>query len=538
MREKLQSFAGSMMIPIILLVIVGFYVSIASSFTGYILTEGSFLYVLFTMISSIGFMIMRYLPFWFAVGVAFGLAKKEKGWAAFSGLIMFFCFNTIISTYAGAMGWTADTTTVEHLTSNLGYTLESAQNFNALWKNVAGIFTFDMGIFSGILTGIITAIIHNRWYKKQLPHVFSFFSGPRFVVILITLFFIPLGVATFYVWPVIAAGLQNLTKFITSSGLFGTFVFGATDKALLPFGIHHLLAFPIEYTRVGGVMEIGGQIYEGVRNIIIGQAGSTEATGYIVRNFTTGRLLFQLGGLPGAAAAIYATARPEKKKLVASIVLPAALTIMFVGISEPIEYTFLFVSPLLYYLVHVPLSGIAYVLTELTNVSINGHALFFMIPNLFQPQKVHALSLILLVPAYFAAYFFIFKWAIRKFNIMTPGRKANKDEEVKFYMKKDYRDKKAEKKAGKKAGKKDKTSALTEGIIAAFGGKDNIDSVSNCATRLRVNVKDPSLVADDDFWMENLEAKGVVKKNSAYQIIYGPHVITIATHVKEALDIS
>lgn len=137
MREKkLQTFAGSMMIPIILLVIVGFYVSIASSFTGYILTEGSFLYVLFTMISSIGFMIMRYLPFWFAVGVAFGLAKKEKGWAAFSGLIMFFCFNTIISTYAGAMGWTADTTTVEHLTGNLGYTLESAQNFNALWKKM------------------------------------------------------------------------------------------------------------------------------------------------------------------------------------------------------------------------------------------------------------------------------------------------------------------------------------------------------------------------------------------------------------------
>lgn len=530
MREKLQSFAGSMMIPIILLVIVGFYVSIGCAFTGYILPEGSFLHTLFTLISSIGFMIMTYLPLWFAVGIAFGLAKKEKGWAAFSGLIMFFCFNTIISKYAGTMGWTADTTSIEHLTNTLGYSLQEAQNFSSLWKNVAGIFTFDMGIFSGIITGITTALIHNRWYKKELPNVFSFFSGPRFVVILITLFCIPLGVVTYYVWPIIASGLQSLTSFITSSGLFGTFVFGSADKALLPFGIHHLIAFPIEYTRVGGVMDIGGQTFEGVRNIILGQAGSMEATGYIVRNFTTGRILFQLGGLPGAAAAIYATARPEKRKMVASIVIPAALTLMFVGISEPIEYTFLFVSPLLYYLVHVPLAGLAYVLAELTKVSINGHALFFMIPNIFQPHKVHAMSLILLIPAYFALYFFIFKWAIKKFNIMTPGRKLDKDEKVKFYMKSDFRE--------KQANKKDKANDFIDNIIDAFGGEDNIESVSNCATRLRVSVKDSSLVADDDFWVEVLEAKGVVRKDNAFQIIYGPKVITIATKVKDALAIN
>lgn len=529
MREKLQSFAGSMMIPIILLVLVGFYVSIAMSFTGYILTEGTFLHTLFSVIASIGFMIMRYLPFWFAVGIAFGLAKREKGWAAFGGLVMFMCFNTVISTYAGANGWNADTTTVEHLVSNLGWAMEKAQNYNALWKNLAGIFTFDMGIFSGIITGIVTAAIHNKWYNKELPNVFSFFSGPRYVIILITLFAIPLGITTYYVWPVIAAGLQNLTKLITNSGLFGTFLFGATDKALLPFGIHHLIAFPIEYTRVGGVMEIGGIAYEGVRNIIVGQAGSTEATGYIVRNFTTGRILFQFGGLPGAAAAIYAAAKPEKRKLVASIVIPAVLTVMFVGISEPIEYTFLFVNPLLYYLIHVPLSGLAYVLAEITNVSINGHALFFMIPNLFQPHKVHAMSLLLLVPAYFAAYFFIFKWAILKFNIPTPGRSEDK-ENVKLYSKSDYKE--------KQKNNKEKTSSLADDIIENLGGSENIESLSNCATRLRVTVKDESLVAEDSVWIEQLDAKGVVRSKKALQIIYGPRVISVATTVKEALNIN
>ena len=523
MREKLQTFAGSMMVPIILLVIVGFYVSIASSFTGYILTEGTILHSIFTVISSIGFMIMRYLPFWFAVGVAFGLAKKEKGWAAFSGLIMFMCFNTVIGTFAGTQGWNADTVTVSNLVDNLGWGIEKAKNFNALWKNLAGMFTFDMGIFSGILTGVITSLIHNKWYKKTLPNVFSFFSGPKFVIIMITLISIPLGIAAFYIWPVFAAGLQAMTKFITASGLFGTFLFGATDKALLPFGLHHLIAFPIEYTRVGGVMEIGGQVYEGVRNIIVGQSASPDALGYIVRNFTTGRILFQFGGLPGAAFAIMACAKPENKKKVASIVIPAALTVMFVGISEPIEYTFLFVNPLLYYLIHVPLSGLAYVLTEITNVSINGHALFFMIPNIFQPHKVHALSLLLLVPAYFAAYFFAFKWAITKWNIKTPGR-GDEEKEIKFYNKKDYK----EKKAG---------SSLAMDIVEHLGGAENIDNISNCATRLRVTMVDGSKRSSNDVWTKQLNAKGVVGDGNAIQIIYGPEVSTIATEVKEVLNI-
>ncbi|MBU5438962.1 PTS transporter subunit EIIC [Tissierella sp. MSJ-40] len=529
MKEKLQSFAGAMMVPIILLVLVGFYVSIASSFTSYILAEGTFLHTLFSVIASIGFMIMRYLPFWFAVGISFALAKKEKGWAAFGGLVMFMCFNTVISTYAGAHGWNADTTTIDHLVNNLGWTMEKAQNYNSLWKDIAGVFTFDMGIFSGILTGIVTSAIHNKWYNKELPNVFSFFSGPRYVIIIITLFSIPLGIATYYVWPVIATGLQSITKLITTSGLFGTFIFGAADKALLPFGIHHLIAFPIEYTRVGGVMEIGGILYEGVRNIIIGQAGSLEATGYIVRNFTTGRILFQFGGLPGAAAAIYATAKPENRKRVASIVIPAALTAIFVGITEPIEYTFLFVNPLLYYLIHVPLSGLAYVLTEITKVSINGHALFFMIPNLFQLHKVHAMSLILLIPAYFLIYFFLFKWAILKFNILTPGRKDNSGN-IKLYSKSDYKEKQSD--------NKEKSSNLAYSIIEHLGGSDNIESVGNCATRLRVTVKDESLVSENSIWIEDLEAQGVVRNNKAFQIIYGPRVISIATAVKDILNIN
>lgn len=529
LRGKLQTFSGAMMVPIILLVIVGFYVGIGSAFTNYILPEGNIIHTVFSMVTGIGFMIMRYLPLWFAVGIAFALSKKEKGWGALGGLFMFFALITSISKYAGAMGWDAATTSVENLIA-LGYTPEKAMNFNSLWTTFAGIFTFDMGIFSGIISGMIAAWANNKWCEKEFPMMFSFFSGTKFVIIMLSLLAIPVAIATFYIWPVIAGGLQYLTHFITGSGLIGTFVFGTLDKLLLPFGIHHLIAFPIEYTRVGGTMMIDGVLYEGVRNIINGQAGSAAAAGYITRNFTTGRVLFQLAGLPGVGAALYFTARKENRKKVLSIVLPAVITIMMVGISEPIEYTFLFVAPALFFGVYAPLCGLAYVIAELFQISINGNALFFMIPNLLQPQKVHALPLLFLLPATFAVYFFIFKTLILKFDLKTPGRTVEAEEDIKLMSKKEYN--------AIKNGEKNSARSLPNEIVDAFGGASNIVEVSNCATRLRVTVKDSNLVVDDAYWKNSLEALGVVRNGVYFQIIYGTRVTTLATKVKDVLEIA
>jgi PTS system maltose and glucose-specific IIC component len=260
-QERLQQFAGAMMVPIILFVIVGFYVGIGAAFTNYIIPGDNIIKTLFNMLISIGFMIMNYLPLWFAVGIAFTLAKKEKGWAAFAGLVLFFSFNASIGAYAGAQGWNAGTVTVDNLMNVLGYGEQAALNFNALWSDVAGIWTFNMGIFSGILTGIIASLVHNKFYTVQFKPAFAFFQGTKFVIIMITLVAVPLAIATFYIWPIIAAGLQSLTLLITTSGLFGTWLFGFMDKALLPLGIHHLIAFPIEYSSVGGVMTIDGVVF-------------------------------------------------------------------------------------------------------------------------------------------------------------------------------------------------------------------------------------------------------------------------------------
>ena len=349
--------------------------------------------------------------------------------------------------------------------------------------------------------------------------------GPRFAVIMTFVFVIPLSSVMYFIWPYVASALQSTTRLITDSGLAGTFLFGAADKALLPLGLHHLIAFPIEYTRVGGVMEIDGVMVEGVRNMIMAQAGSAEASSYIVRNFTTGRILFQFGGLPGAAYAMYVTAKAENRKKVASIMIPAVLTLSLVGISEPLEYTFLFIQPLLYFMIHVPLSGIAYVLAEATNVSINGHALFFMIPNVFQPHKVQALSLIWLIPLYFAIYFFAFRFAILRWNLKTPGRETDSGD-IKLFSKKDYQTQK-----GSKTGEED----LATGIIDALGGAENIENISHCATRLRISLKDDTKAAENNIWTKSLKAIGVVRVKGGLQVIYGANVINIASDVNEAL---
>ena len=310
-QAKLQTFAGAMMVPIILLVLVGFFVGIGSAFTNYILPEGNILYNLFTMLSNLGFFFMNNLQLFFAVAIAFTLAKKDKGWAAFAGMIMYFCFMRGIEGWAALEGWTAETTTVEALMAN-GYTEQAAMNFNALWSSCLGIYAYNMGIFSGIIAGLVTAGLHNRFVDTKLPAMFAFFAGTKFVIMMVTLVSVPLAIVVYYVWPYIGALLQGITAFINTSGLVGTFVFGTLDKMLLPFGIHHLIAFPIEYTSVGGTMTIDGVLYEGVRNIINGQAASADATGYITRNFTTGRVLFQLTGLPGAAFAMYRCAKPQE----------------------------------------------------------------------------------------------------------------------------------------------------------------------------------------------------------------------------------
>lgn len=243
------------------------------------------------------------------------------------------------------------------------------------WKNVLGIFTYDMAIFGSIVVGLTVGCAMNKWGNIKLPTIFEFFAGPKFVVLLVPLFALLEGAILFQIWPYFAMVINALSTFIAQTGLIGTFVYGAADRALLPFGIHHLITSPLNSTQIGGVMMIDGAEIYGTRAIEAALIASPNATGYQIRNFKSGRLLLNLGAWPGAGVAMYLLARPENRKKVLGILVPAVFTAAFVGVTEPIEFTVLFANPLLYYLIHVPLSGLAYVLTEATKVSIQGFAL-------------------------------------------------------------------------------------------------------------------------------------------------------------------
>lgn len=526
MRDKIQALAGGMMVSIIVLVIAGIFIGVGAGVVNQMSAQDSVIFSSFKLILDLGLMVMRNLPPFFAIGLAFALAKAEKGWAAFTGFTMFMCFNVAIGSLAAFNGWTPETTHVDYLINNMGFNKTEAQNFNALWGENLGVFSYNMGIFSGIITGCITAWLHNRYYKFAMPSVLSFFSGPRAVVIFAYLAVMPVSLIIYLAWPPVAGALQSVTRLITSSGIFGSFLFGIVDKGLLPLGLHHLIAFPIEYTRVGGLMEIDGVVYEGVRNIMNGQMSSADATGYITHNFTTGRIPVQMGGLTGAAYAMYVMAKPKNRKKVAAIMIPAVFTAAVIGITEPLEYTFLFVQPFLFFAVHVPLNGLAYVITELSGVSVHGNQLLFMLPNLLQPHKVHAWALLWITPLYFLVYFYSFKFFIMKFNSRTPGREEDDDAEITLYSKDDFKKK-----------QRQNSADLPIKIIAALGGGENIENVSNCATRLRISLRDETLAVTDEVWKTELGAIGVAHIPKGIQIIYGAQVITIASDIKEALGI-
>ena len=524
--SKFQYVGGAMMIPIILLVVCGFCMGIASPLVNFIFTQGSLPWIIAALFMKTGSMIMSNIPIWFTVGIAFGLSKENKGWAALASLFMLMVVNNTINTLLSLSGITAANCNVEGLVA-LGKTIDEAKVMVPMFKSVGGIFTYDMSIFVSLVCGGTTGALMNKWGNKKLPEILSFFAGSKFVIFIIPFFGIGIGTALYYIWPFINELIQSLGNFISTSGLLGTFVHRVIDRSLLPFGMHHLINFPLFYSPIGGTMIVDGVQRFGTADISQALVASKDATSFLIRNYGQGKVVVNVAGWCGAMLAMYHTSRKENRKKMLALMIPALFTAAVVGVTEPMEFTVLFANPLLYYLVHVPLAGLAAVICEASQISISGDALVFMLTNFLQPQKVHALALLWIMPLFFGLYYTTFRFAITKFNIMTPGRSEAK--EVKFVGRKDIKNK------DKNESFKPSENEFAENIVDCFGGADNILSVENCATRLRVKVKDSNLVTNKDFWVSNMQAMGVVENGVNYQIIYGPKVINICSDVKRVL---
>lgn len=543
MKDKifgvLQRVGRSFMLPIAILPVAGLLLGVGSSFTNAttietyhlqsVLGEGTILHMLLTVMSRAGNIIFENLPIIFAVGVAIGMAKKEKEVAALSAMIAFFVMHATISGMLqlhGSVlfdGSVADDVLAGTITQ------------------VCGISSLQMGVFGGIIVGLGVAALHNKYYKIVLPNALSFFGGSRFIPIISTIVYVAVGILMYFIWPFVQSGIYALGSLVTGTGYFGTLIFGIVKRALIPFGLHHVFYLPFWQTAVGGTMEVGGRLIQGGQNIFFAQLAdpatvhfSADATRYF-----SGEFIFMIFGLPGAALAMYRTAKPEKKKQAKGLLLSAALTSMLTGITEPIEFSFLFVAPILFG-VQVILAGAAYMLAHILNIAVgltfSGGFLDLFIFGILQGNaKTSWLRILPVGVIYFFLYYFIFSFLIRKLDLKTPGREDEAD--MKLFTKADYLAKQEKgaggqpiAQAGGALSQEDEKSAW---IVKGLGGKDNISDVDCCATRLRCTVVDPARV--DETALKQTSPSGILKKGQGVQVIYGPSVAVIKSNLEDFL---
>ena len=339
----LQRVGRAFMLPIALLPIAGLLLGIGSSLTNTtmlatynlidIMGEGTVAYSVFTVLADVGSVIFANLPIIFAMGVALGLADNEKGTATLSAAIAFFVMHQTVNAMLVISGRLED-----------GSLLEGAVT------NVVGIQSLEMGVFGGIVVGIGVAILHNKFYRIKLPNVVSFFGGTRFVPIISTLVYLLVGVLMFFIWPYIQSAIYALGDLVLKSGYGGTLIYGFIERLLIPFGLHHVFYMPFWQTGVGGSALIDGTMIYGAQNIFFAELASPNTTVFSVdaTRFMSGKFPMMIFGLPGAALAMYLCAKSEKRKVAGGLLLSAALTAVLTGITEPIEFTFLFVAPVLY----------------------------------------------------------------------------------------------------------------------------------------------------------------------------------------------
>ena len=529
MKDKifgvLQRVGRSFMLPIALLPVAGLLLGIGSSFTNEtmlaayglnsVIHPGTLIYTILDVMSQTGSAVFNNLALLFAMGVAIGMARKEKEVAALSGAVAYIIMNTAIQAMINAAGG------VEAMPANSTTTM-------------LGITTLQMGVFGGIVVGLGVAALHNKFYKIELPQVLAFFGGTRFVPIISSIVYLVVGIAMFYIWPVVQSGIAALGALVLASGYAGTFIYGLLERALIPFGLHHVFYMPFWQTAVGGTAIIDGVTVTGAQNIFFAELASKSTTVFSVSatRFMAGKFPFMMFGLPGAALAMYQCAKPEKKKVAGGLLLSAALTAFLTGITEPLEFTFIFVA-LPMYAVHCVLAGLSFMLMHILNVGVgmtfSGGLIDLVLFGVMQGNaKTHWIWVVVVGAVYFVLYYIIFRFMISKFDYKTPGR--DDAEEVKLYTRADVNTRSAASGSTAPAGD-DPVSAL---IVDGLGGAANLSDVDCCATRLRCTVKDAALVRQDV--LKASGASGVICKGNGVQVVYGPKVAVIKAKLEDYLE--
>ncbi|MGX7109477.1 maltose/glucose-specific PTS transporter subunit IIBC [Facklamia miroungae] len=514
MMEFLQGLGRTFMLPVALLAFMGLLLGLGSAFTSQATIEtlpfldNNLLQVLFRFITTIGAFAFSYLPLLFAIAIPLGLAREEKGIAAFSGVVGYIIMNISINFY---LGETASLANSEMMS-------EAGQGM------ILGIQSLQMGVLGGIISGIIVWRLHTKFYKTKLPDAFAFFSGTRFVPIITSLVMAIVGLILPIFWPFFASFIQGIGKVIGSAGVFGPFLFGASERLLLPFGLHHILVAMIRFTDAGGTQIINGETISGALNIFFAQLESgLQISGEATAFLSQGKMPTFMFGLPGAALAMYHTALPENRNRVKGLLISGVVATAITGITEPLEFLFLFISPLLW-IFHVIMTGAGFLAMSVLGVVIgntDGSLFDFIIFGVLQGTQTRWWMVIFVGLIWFAIYYFFFKMIILKKDLATPGRRSPRVKGTNYTTEElNY--------------ESNNLDYNVKEMIHSLGGSENINSISNCVTRLRLSVKNSENV--DSQKLEDLGALGVIKlDNNNVQVIIGTHVESLRQDIEKNL---
>ncbi|MFN2747867.1 alpha-glucoside-specific PTS transporter subunit IIBC [Bacillus sp. z60-18] len=528
MMQKVQRFGSAMFVPVLLFAFAGIVVGLSTLFKneqlmGAIAKPDTFWYQFWYILEEGGWTVFRQMPLLFAVGIPIALAKKAEARACLEALTTYLTFNYFVSAILTVWG------------DFFGVDMSQEAGGTSGLAEIAGIKTLDTNIIGAIIISSIVVYIHNRYFDKKLPDFLGIFQGSSFVVIISFFIMLPVALATAYFWPMVQGGIASLQTFLVGSGAFGVWVYTFLERILIPTGLHHFIYTPFLF---GPAVVEGGIVTHWAQHL--GEyAASTQS---LKEMFPQGGFALhgnsKIFGILGIALAIYVTAKKEKKKIVAGLLIPITLTAMVAGITEPIEFTFLFISPLLFF-VHSLLAATMATLMYASGVvgNMGGGLIEILTLNwipLFHSHGSTYLFQILIGLSFTAIYFFVFRFLILKMNIATPGREIDQQQETKFYSKQDYKAKKHSEKEVSATKEVDVNQDQAFLCIQALGGKDNIAEVTNCATRLRVSVYDESKVEPDSVF-KSFGAHGVVRNGKALQIIIGLSVPQVRERVEKLL---
>lgn len=513
MMQKIQKFGGAMFTPVLLFAFAGIIIGIGTLFTtevvfGPLAAPDTAWFKCWNVLLEGGWTVFRQLPLLFAVSLPIGLAKKQNARCCMEALVLYLTFNYFMAAILSGWGTLLGIDYTAEVGGTSGLTM------------IANIKTLDMGMIGSLMISGLVIYLHNRFFDTELPEWLGVFSGSTFVFMLGFFVMIPVAILSVFIWPKIQMGMFLFQGFVLNAGVIGVGIFVFLERILIPFGLHHLLYSPFYYDNIvvqGGIYAYWAQQ---LPTIAASTTNLRELAPYAAYTATGWSKIF---GCPGIALAFYFTAKPDKKKQLLALLIPITLTAVLCGVTEPIEFTFLFIAPALF-AVHALLSSILAMTMYLLGIVgiYSGGAIEMASLNWIPLAPTHGMQYLIMLAVglcFTAIWFFVFRFLILKFDFKTPGRE-DEVEDVKFYSKQEYRD---TKQGGEEKGitsPQSERSQLAIRVLEALGGKDNIVDVTNCVTRLRVNVVDESLVATDAVF-KSLGTHGAACNGKSIQVIIG-----------------